>query len=93
MAVDQHATIARMRSLELQRPIVRATNTGLSAIMDHRGHVVAALPRLQAGVLEGDVEGRSGNTPFAWWAGRFGLLPLWALCALVIGGYGLRRRP
>lgn len=93
VAVDQHATIARMRALELQRPIVRATNTGLTAIIDHRGRVVAALPRLQAGVLEGEVQGRSGTTPFAWWAGRFGLWPLWLLCGLVLGRYWWRRRP
>ncbi len=93
VAVDQHATIARMRALELQRPIVRATNTGLTAIIDHQGHVVSALPRLQVGVLEGRVEGRTGTTPVAWWAGRFGLWPVWLLCGLVLGGYWMRRRP
>ena len=93
VALDQHATIARMRALEFQRPIVRATNTGVSAIINHRGYLLAALPRLQAGALEGLVEGRSGTTPFAWWAGRFGLWPLWLLCSLIVGAYWVRRHP
>ena len=92
VAVDQHATIARMRTLELQRPIVRATNTGLSAVIDHQGRITAALPRLQAGVLDASVQGRTGTTPFAWWAGRLGLWPLWIVCGLVVAGSGVRRR-
>ena len=93
VALDQHATIARMRALEFQRPIVRATNTGVSAIIDHRGYILAALPRLQTGALEGLVEGRTGTTPFAWWAGRFGLWPLWIVCSLTIGAFWIRRHP
>ncbi len=93
VALDQHATIARMRALEFQRPIVRATNTGWTAIMDHRGYILAALAPLQAGALEGLVEGRTGTTPFAWWAGRFGLWPLWILCSLIVGAFWVRRHP
>ena len=93
MALDQHATIARMRALEFQRPIVRATNTGWTAIIDHRGYILAALAPLQAGALEGLVEGRTGTTPFAWWAGRFGLWPLWILFSLIVGAYWVRRHP
>ena len=93
VALDQHATIARMRALEFQRPIVRATNTGVSAIIDHRGYILAALPRLQTGALEGLVEGRTGTTPFAWWAGRFGLWPLWLLFSLIVGAFWIRRHP
>ena len=81
IAVPQHLQISRMRTLELQRPMVRATNTGATAVIDHRGVVTAALPPFARGVLEASVEGRSGTTPFAWWAGRFGLWPL-----LLIGG-------
>jgi hypothetical protein len=68
-----------MRSLELQRAMLRATNTGATAIVDHRGRVVAQLPPHTAGVLVGSVEGREGVTPYAWWAARAGLAPLWAL--------------
>jgi two-component system cell cycle sensor histidine kinase/response regulator CckA len=65
-----------MRSLELQRPMLRATNTGATAVIDHRGRVQRALSPHTRGVLKAAVEGREGTTPFAWWAGRFGLWPL-----------------
>ena len=84
-AIDQHLQISRMRALEFQRPFIRATNTGATVIMDHQGHVQAALPRLTQGVLQGVVEGRSGITPFAWWISRFGLWPLWLLSLLIVG--------
>jgi len=85
VAVDQHLAISRMRALEFQRPFVRATNTGATAILDHQGHITAALPRMTAGALVGEVQGREGLTPFAWWASRFGLWPLWLLgLALVL---------
>jgi apolipoprotein N-acyltransferase len=79
IAIDQHLHISRMRALELGRPMVRATNTGATVIINHRGEVTHSLPRHTRGVLVGSVEGRLGTTPFAWWAGRFGLWPLWML--------------
>lgn len=79
VAIDQHLHISRMRALELGRPMVRATNTGATVIINHRGEVTHSLPRHTRGVLVGSVEGRLGITPFAWWAGRFGLWPLWML--------------
>lgn len=77
IAIDQHLHISRMRALELGRPMVRATNTGATVIINHRGEVTHSLPRHTRGVLTGNVEGRTGITPYAWWAGRFGLWPLW----------------
>lgn len=91
VAVDQHVAISRMRTLEFQRPFVRATNTGATAILDHQGQTRAALPRLTEGVLVGEVQGREGLTPFAWWAARFGLWPLWLL-GLGVVAWGWRRR-
>jgi apolipoprotein N-acyltransferase len=86
IAIDQHLQIARMRALEFQRPFLRATNTGATVIMDHRGVVTASLPRLTAGVLLGSVEGRTGITPFAWWVSRWGLWPLWIAALVVLVG-------
>ncbi len=86
IAVDQHLVISRLRALEFQRPMVRATNTGASAIVDHRGQVKARLPAFQQAVLDGQVQGRSGLTPFAWWASRFGPWPLIALALAVCAG-------
>jgi apolipoprotein N-acyltransferase len=74
-----------MRALEFERPFVRATNTGATVIMDHHAVVTDALPRLTRGVLVGEVAGRSGVTPFAWWVSRFGLWPFWLLALGVLG--------
>ena len=84
VAIDQHLAISRMRALEFQRPMVRATNTGATVVIDHRGRVTAELPRLTRGVLTAEVEGRAGVTPFAWWVSRFGLWPFWAASLLTI---------
>jgi len=84
IAIDQHLNISRMRALEFQRPFVRATNTGATVIIDHTGQVTASLPRLTRGVLVGEVQGRNGVTPYAWWVARLGLWPWWiAIAALV----------
>ena len=85
IAVPQHLNISRMRALEFQRPMLRATNTGATAIIDHRAMVTARLPPFTRGVLEGRVEGRDGLTPFAWWSARFGLWPWLGLAAVLIG--------
>ncbi len=83
IAIDQHLQISRMRALEFERPMIRATNTGATVIIDHKGQITDALPRHTRGVLTGEVDGRTGTTPFAWWAARFGLWPIW-LAAIAI---------
>ncbi|WP_049763628.1 apolipoprotein N-acyltransferase [Polaromonas naphthalenivorans] len=92
VAIDQHLQISRMRSLEFGRPMIRATNTGATVIINYRGEVTHSLPRHTRGVLTGEVQGRSGITPYAWWAGRFGLWPLWGLSLAVTGLAFLGRR-
>jgi apolipoprotein N-acyltransferase len=91
IAVDQHLHISRLRSLELQRPMIRATNTGATVVIDHRGQVTHGLPPHTRGVLEATVQGRQGNTPFATWAAAFGLWPPFLL-ALAVVGWAARRR-
>ena len=92
VAIDQHLHISRMRALEFERPMLRATNTGATAIIDHRGHITHQLPRLKRGVLHGHFEGRTHLTPFARWAAHAGLWPLWLGCALLALALALRRR-
>jgi apolipoprotein N-acyltransferase len=79
LAIDQHLQVARMRALEFERAFVLATNTGATAIVDHRARITFALARNTRGVLVGAVEGRAGVTPYAWWVARFGLWPMWLL--------------
>ncbi|WP_322993685.1 apolipoprotein N-acyltransferase [Limnohabitans sp.] len=94
LAVDQHLNISRMRAMELGRPMLRATNTGATAIIDHAGKVTAQLPRFTRGSLVGSYEGRNGLTPFAVWASAWGLGPLWALCSAVVAlALWRRQRP
>ncbi len=94
VAIEQHLQISRMRALELRRPMLRATNTGATAVIDHEGRVTARLPRLTRGVLEGEVEGRAGRTAFARWAGAWGLAPMWVFCLGLLALVALgRRRP
>jgi apolipoprotein N-acyltransferase len=73
-----------MRALEFERPVIRATNTGATAVVDHRGRVVAALPPFTRGVLDARVEGRDGLTPYARWVSRAGLAPPAVLAAAAI---------
>lgn len=90
LAPPQHLRIARMRSIETGRTMLRATNTGVTAIVDHRGTVVARLPSFSKGVLEGRVQGRSGATPYV----AAGNLPavLGSFTALVLACWAGRRR-
>jgi apolipoprotein N-acyltransferase len=93
IALTQHLNISRLRSLELQRPMIRATNTGATAAIDHRGVVIAQMKWSERGVLQAEVEGRNGVTPFARWAEAFGLWPLVLLGLVVIAVCGRWKRP
>jgi apolipoprotein N-acyltransferase len=84
MVLDQHLQFSQMRALEFQRPFVRSTNTGATAVVDHHGHVTERLPAATRGVLEASVEGRRGTTPYARWLGVLGLVPLWLLGVLLM---------
>jgi apolipoprotein N-acyltransferase len=73
LAMDQHLHIARMRAIETGRPMLRATNTGVTAHIDHRGVVLAVLPRATVGTLDVKVQAMQGLTPYVRW----GDFPLW----------------
>lgn len=79
LAMDQHLQIARVRALEFARPFLLATNTGRTAIVDHRGVVTQQAPSHVPTSLQGSVQGRSGLTPYARWSSRWGQWPLWSL--------------
>lgn len=75
LAQPQHLQIARMRSAETGRPSLRATNTGMTAIIDARGNVVSALAPFETAVLTGEVRAYQGSTPYIAW-GNLGFLAL-----------------
>ncbi len=75
LAPAQHLQISRMRALETGRAMLRATNTGITAIVDPQGRVAGRLPQFTEDVLEGTVQGRGGATPYV----RFGNAPALAL--------------
>ena len=69
-----------MRALETARPMLRATNTGVTAIIDDRGHVTGQLPTFAEGVLQGSVQARAGTTPYV----RVGNLIALIACAVLL---------
>jgi apolipoprotein N-acyltransferase len=81
-ASDQHLQMAQTRSQETGRYMLRATNTGVTAIIDERGHVVSRVPQFVVAVLEGQAQGRAGSTPYVLW-GNWAFLALTATCLLV----------
>lgn len=86
---QEHLAIARMRALELQKPMMRVTNSGITAYIDAQGKVVKRLPQNVDGVLQVEFVPTQGQTPY----GRFGNLPLYVLIVLVAAlGLALRRR-
>ena len=64
IAARQHNQIAAMRAKETGRPMLRATNTGVTSVIDADGVVRAELPWFTRDVLEASVAGREGDTPF-----------------------------
>ena len=79
----QHAQQSQMRALENARPLLRATNNGVTLAADHHGRVVAALPPFSAGVLPVQLQGRTGTTPYQRW-GDWLVVGLAALLMLIL---------
>jgi apolipoprotein N-acyltransferase len=86
----QHLQISRLRALEAGRPMVRAANDGVSAVIGARGEILARAPEYQAHVLRAELQPRTGLTPYAR-TGNWPVVSL-ALVFLLTGAY-LRRRP
>jgi apolipoprotein N-acyltransferase len=57
--------MARMRALENGRYLLRGTNNGVSAIIDHRGQLVAQTPQFVTTTLYGEAQAMLGRTPFS----------------------------
>ena len=88
IAPHQHLQIARMRSLEVGRAAIRATNTGISAFIGAGGELLEAGAQFEPVIMTRDLEPRSGSTPYVSGGNR----PVVVMCLLVIAGFWLRTR-
>ena len=68
-----------MRALENGRYLVRATNNGITAVVDERGRIIARLPQFEPGVLRATVVPQRGLTPYSY-LGDWPLLVSLFLC-------------
>lgn len=87
-AQPQHLQIAQIRALELGRPMLRATNTGMTAAVGADGRVIAVLPPFQRAALRVELSGHQGLTPYMRW----GNAPVVALALLLVGVAMVRRK-
>ena len=90
-ALPQHLQIARMRALETARPIIRATNTGMTAVISARGIVQIRLRPHETGTLKATLQGHTGLTPYVRLGGNAPVLGL-SLAMLAIGTLPSRLR-
>ncbi|MHB1143686.1 MAG: apolipoprotein N-acyltransferase [Thiobacillus sp.] len=88
----QHAQMSQMRALETGRMMLRATNTGVTAIIDAKGRMLASMPLFTTGSLSGSIQGYAGSTPYARW-GNAPVLALWGGLGVGLLIAGFRRRP
>jgi len=88
LAPSQHLQISRMRAIETGRTMLRATNTGMTAIIDPHGKVLAQLPQFTEGTLKGEAQGFTGATPYVRWSN----VPIVVICVALIAALVFRRR-
>ncbi|OZA23069.1 MAG: apolipoprotein N-acyltransferase [Hydrogenophilales bacterium 17-61-9] len=88
----QHAQMSQMRALETGRMMMRATNTGLTAIIDEKGRILASLPPFTSGSLTGSIQGYAGSTPYVRW-GNASVLMVWGVLGVGLLLPRLKRRP
>jgi apolipoprotein N-acyltransferase len=80
IAPRQHLQISQARAIETGRPMLRATNTGMTAIVDPHGNVQAVAPQFATAVVRGEVRAYQGTTPYVRW----GNMPVIAVALLLL---------
>ncbi len=80
-AAEQHLQLSQMRAIEFARPMMRANNTGITAVIDEKGRVIERLAPFTEGILETTIQGRKGSTPYSAW----GDLPILLICLAGLG--------
>ncbi|MWN31351.1 MULTISPECIES: apolipoprotein N-acyltransferase [unclassified Gilliamella] len=84
----QHLQMAQARALEFGRPLIRSTNTGITAIIDQHGNIVKQLPQFKTDVLSTSVSPTTGLTPYARW----GNVPYFVIMAFMLISLCIKRR-
>jgi apolipoprotein N-acyltransferase len=84
LAPHQHLEMARVRALETGRPMLRATNTGISAIIDHSGEITQQSEQFEVAVVRGSVTPMQGATPYVQ-IGNRPIVLLSVACLLLCG--------
>ena len=81
IAPHQILQLSRVRALETGRAVLSSTNDGITAVVDHRGKVIAQAPQFVGTVLNADVQVQTGETPFVRW----GEWPVVVFAMLMLG--------
>lgn len=76
----QHLQIAQMRALESGRYVIRATNDGITAVINQHGSIIKQLPRAQAAALQTTVKGYSGWTPIMFYGNHTVIILITLTC-------------
>ncbi len=94
VAPHQHLAMARMRCVEFRRPMVRAANSGISAVIDADGGIAASLGLFRRGILVAAVRPATGETVYAKTGEIFGIscsiLTILAFIFPLRGSHGIR---
>ena len=77
----QHLEIAQARAKEFGLPVLRATNNGITAFIDHQGQIQSRLPQFEAAVLSDAIQQVKGYTPYR----SFGDWPAWFVSIIIFG--------
>jgi apolipoprotein N-acyltransferase len=83
---EQHLASARMRAVEEGLPVIRAANTGISAVIDANGEIVARLDTGERGIIDADLPSAQPPTPYA-------LFGDWMLLALILASWSWAKAP
>ncbi|MBU2978858.1 apolipoprotein N-acyltransferase [Alteromonas sp. C1M14] len=81
----QHLEIAQVRAMEMGRPVIRATNNGITAFINAKGEIVSALPQFESGSIVAPVQATKGLTPYKRYGDLFALFIGLAGLACAIG--------
>jgi apolipoprotein N-acyltransferase len=93
LAPHQRLQMARMRALETGRPMLRATNTGPSVAIDHRGRVLVRSPQFRTYSLTATVQPMQGTTPYVRWGNWPVVLVLVFVVVLAVLAPRLHKHP